>query len=349
MAIIPIPYARGYLDLDVPEENLKAVLRSQADSFAALGSETEIAREALHAPIASPPLRELAKNKRTITIITSDHTRPVPSAITMPLLLEEIRAGNAEAEITILIATGTHRAMTEQEIRDRFGETIFHDERIVNHDARDDRQMMDVGRLPSGGVLYLNRLAMECDLLVAEGFIEPHFFAGFSGGRKAVLSGVASATSVNGNHCSKFIIDRNSRTGILDGNPIHKDMLYAAEQAQLTFIFNVVINSEKKIIKAHAGHPVVAHKQGCAFVEELASVEPQTADIVVTSNRGYPLDQNIYQSVKGMTAAEATVRDGGVIIIAAACNDGHGGESFHRMFREHSNAREVMDTILAVP
>jgi nickel-dependent lactate racemase len=190
---------------------------------------------------------------------------------------------------------------------------------------------------------------MEADLLVAEGFIEPHFFAGFSGGRKSILPGIVSKVTVLANHCSEFIAHPNARAGVLDENPLHVDMIAAAREAKLGFILNVVIDAEKRIIKAFAGDMEQAHLQGCRFVKDLASVKAVPADIVVTSNGGYPLDQNVYQAVKGMAAAEATCKPGGVIIIAAACNDGHGGQAFYDWFLQAKDgASEVMCKIMQI-
>lgn len=349
MTVIKIPYAKGFVDLKVPQENLLGVLESKAHHFKAEHDQRTLVKIALENPVGSKRLRDLAKDKKNIVIITSDHTRPVPSKITMPILLEEIRSGNPEAEISILIATGFHRLTTEAEMIDKFGEEIVRNERLINHDSREGKDLVKVGVLPSGGDLWLNKLAMEADLLVAEGFIEPHFFAGFSGGRKSVLPGVAGAQTVLANHCSKFIASDHARTGILKNNPIHRDMLYAAEAASLAFILNVVIDSEKRVINAFAGHREEAHEAGCEFVMKLASVEAKPADIVITSNGGYPLDQNIYQAVKGMTAAEASAREGAVIIIAAACNDGHGGEDFYKTFLENKTPQDVMDKIMEIP
>lgn len=349
MTIVKIPYSKGFIDLEVADQNLLGVLESKAHHFKTEDDQVTIARKALENPMGSPRLKDLAKGKKNIVVITSDHTRPVPSKITMPLLLEEIRRGNPEADITILIATGFHRLTTHEEMVNKFGEEIVKNEKFINHDCRDENCLVDVGILPSGGRLILNKLAIEADLLISEGFIEPHFFAGFSGGRKSVLPGVASGTTVLANHCSKFIDSEYARAGVLKGNPLHKDMVYAAEVANLAFILNVVIDSEKRIINAFAGDKTVAHENGCEFVRELANVKAQPADIAITSNGGYPLDQNIYQSVKGMTAAEATAKEDGVIIIAAACNDGHGGEAFYNTFLENLTAQSIMDKIMDIP
>lgn len=347
MPELKFPYGREKLKLELPADRLKGTLLSKAHEYKTKKSESEIVKEAMDNPIESPKLRELAKGKEKIVIISSDHTRPVPSHITMPILLDEIERVNSEAEITILVATGFHRASTEEELRDKYGDRIVDDINIEMHDSRDQSQMVNLGKLPSGGEMILNKTAVNADLLIAEGFIEPHFFAGFSGGRKSVLPGVASKTTVLANHCSEFIDHPRARTGMLEGNPMHEDMLYAAKKAGLAFILNVVIDADKKVINAFAGHREKAHLKGTEFVSELAGVEAKPADIVITTNGGYPLDQNIYQSVKGMTAAEATCKEGGVIIIAAECSDGHGGEEFYKTFKEAKKVEDIMEDILA--
>lgn len=341
---IEIPFGKEHLPLELPDEKVAGVLASKLNELESAGESA--VKKALSSPAGSKKLSELALGKKKITIITSDHTRPVPSHITMPLLLEEIRATAPNAEITILIATGCHRAMTEEELLARFGSKIFENEKIIVHDSMDDSSMVEIGTLPSGGKLILNRLAIETDLLVTEGFIEPHFFAGFSGGRKSVLPGISNYQSVLANHSAEFIAHPSTRAGVLDGNPIHLDMLYAAQTAKVAFILNVVINAQKEIVAAFAGDLEKAHLAGCEFVAKYSAVAPIFSDIVVTSNGGYPLDQNIYQSVKSMTAAEASCNEGGVIIIASECADGHGGESFLRMFDDIKNERELMNKIL---
>jgi nickel-dependent lactate racemase len=261
-------------------------------------------------------------------------------------MLAEIRKGNPEAQITLLISTGCHRPSTREELANKFGPEIVANEKIVVHDC-DNSPMVSLGTLPSGGELIVNALVTDADLVCSEGFIEPHFFAGFSGGRKSILPGVASRKTVMANHCSEFIASDCSRTGILKGNPIHKDMVWAARQAKLRFICNVVIDSEKKAIYAVSGDLEKAHEKGCSFLSELCGAQRRIADIVITTNGGYPLDQNIYQSVKGMTAAEASVRDGGVIIMLAACNDGHGGQSFFDQLANVADLDSAMAEILS--
>ncbi|HHW30285.1 MAG TPA: nickel-dependent lactate racemase [Clostridiaceae bacterium] len=348
MITLKIPYSKSYIETSIDERFLKGILESDLHKQSPDCSQEEIVEKALENPINSPKLEEMAGKANKILIITSDHTRPVPSAITLPILLKHIRKGNPQAEIKILIATGCHRASTYEEMVQKYGKDLVETEDFINHDSRDDDNMVFKGILPSGGELWLNSLIDWCDLLISEGFIEPHFFAGFSGGRKSILPGIASEKTVWANHCSKFISDPKARAGIIDNNPIHKDMIYAAETAGLAFILNVVINDKKEIIAAFAGHPEDAHKKGCQFVTNHAKIPPLDADIVITSNGGYPLDQNIYQAVKGMTAAEAHVKPGGVIIMVSACEDGHGGESFYKWLAESSGPHEVYEKIMNI-
>ena len=348
MKEIRIPFGRSEQCLHIEEGRLAAVLQPRRPPERNCPEEA-LVRQALERPIASPRLRDIAQGKKRVLVITSDHTRPVPSRITMPLLLREIRAGNPEADITILIATGMHRPTTQDELAAKLGEEIVGTERIVVHEAMKQEQMAYFGILPSGGELWLNKLVREADFVCAEGFIEPHFFAGFSGGRESILPGVASAKTVLYNHNALFIADPRARQGSLRENPIHRDMLFAAQQAQLAFILNVVLNGEKQIAGAFAGDLEQAHQAGCRFCDGLCRVSPVSADIVVTSNGGYPLDQNVYQSVKGMTAAEACVRPGGAIIMAAALGDGAGGDEFYRWFAERGDAGQAAQAIAQVP
>jgi len=346
--IIRLPYDTGSLELKIPREILGGVLTVPSRESREVRTQEQIIREALARPVDSPRLSELARGKQNIVIITSDHTRAVPSALTLPILLEEIRSTSPEAEITILVATGLHRGMTPREMEGKFGPEICRNERIVNHNAFDRDAFINLGTLPSGSKCEINRLAVEADLLVAEGFIEPHFFAGFSGGRKSVLPGVASQDCVNINHSARAIGDPSSATGVLDGNPIHRDMEEAARLARLAFIFNVLLDEEKQVIAATCGHFDRAHRAGCRLLLDRVGVDPIRSDIVITTNGGYPLDQNLYQCPKGLDAALACVNPDGVIILAAACRDGLGGENFGRMMGE-GTPRELLDRIMAIP
>lgn len=342
-----LPFGKEKIKLELPEEQVAGVLVSHAHEYKAPKSEAELVADALANPIGIPKLSDLAKGKKNCVIISSDHTRPVPSHVIMPQLLAELRKGNPDIDITILIATGMHRATTKEELIAKYGKEIAEHEKFVIHVSRNDEDMVSIGTLPSGGDCRINKLAANADLLISEGFIEPHFFAGMSGGRKSVLPGIASKVTVLANHCSEFINSPHARTGILQGNPIHEDMLYAAKAAKLAFICNVVIDADKKVIAAFAGDREKAHYAGADFEMKLAGVKPVPADIVITTNGGYPLDQNIYQSVKGMTAAEATCKEGGVIIDVSSCSDGHGGEDFYNNLKNAESIQKAMDEILA--
>lgn len=330
---IPIPYYTSTLALHVEEENLKAVLTAKMHGFHAEKSQEQLVLDALEHPVGSPRLRTLAEGKRKIVIVTSDHTRAVPSKITLPLLLKEIRSGNPDADITILIATGLHRPTTEEEQRRMFGDEIVDHEKIAINNAFAPEQFVELCTLPSGAVFQVNRLAAECDLLVTEGFVEPHFFAGFSGGRKSILPGICSERTVNENHSYKAVSHPRSNSGMLKDNPIHADMLCAAKAVNVQFIFNVALDGEKKIVAAWAGDLEQAHEAGVAFIRQWSQCPVVTGDIVITSNGGYPLDQNLYQSPKAMATAEACAGEDGVIIMCCSCCDGMGGAHFGQLIQ----------------
>jgi nickel-dependent lactate racemase len=345
---VSFPYGKGFLNYDIPDSRLKGELVSRIHHYRATKSQEDLVHDALEHPIGTPPLRVMAEGKKNVVIIASDHTRPVPSRIIMPRLLSEIRRGNPNAEITILVATGCHRETSRAELESKFGPEIMAREKIVVHDC-DSQDMVYLGKLPSGGDITLNKIAADADLLVAEGFIEPHFFAGFSGGRKSVFPGIASRKAVVYNHNAEFIAHPAARTGVIEGNPIHIDMLYAARKARLEFICNVIINAAKEVIYAVAGDCDLAHRTGREFLLSKCLVAPIPADIVISTNGGYPLDQNIYQAVKGMTAAEATVKKGGVIIHLAKSDDGHGAPEFYKTFAEEKNLDRMLDTFMKTP
>ena len=304
MREIQFPYGRGHLTCALEEERLNDVLLSGVESYVPEHDQQELVRLALENPVGQPRLSKLAEGKKNIVVITSDHTRPVPSKITLPLLLEEIRRGAPQADVTILVATGCHRSMTEAEQLDKFGEEVCRREKIVVHDCDDAENLTDIGQLPSGG---------RC--------IE--------------------------NHCSRHIAHEKARTGILEGNPIHEDMVWAARRAGLAFILNVVLNAEKKIIFAVAGDMEEAHARGCDFLSRICRVSGKASDIVITTNGGYPLDQNVYQSPKGMTAAETVVRDGGVIIMLASSSDGVGGDVFYHQLADEADINKTMAMFLS--
>ena len=346
MKEILFPYGKEKISYTFGDE-LSALLEPSINEYVPEADGAELVRRAMAEPIASSRLSELARGKKKVVIIASDHTRPVPSKLIIPPMLREIKEGNPDADITILIATGCHRGTTKEELVAKFGEDIVRNEKIYIHDCDERDMLVNIGTLPSGGECEINRLAYEADLLVSEGFIEPHFFAGFSGGRKSVLPGVAGRKTVLANHCSEFIDHPRARTGILEDNPIHEDMLWAAKTAKLAYVVNVILNSEKKVIYAVAGEVEAAHKKGTDFLLSLCGAKAVESDIVITTNGGYPLDQNMYQAVKGMTAAEATVKRGGVIIMLAESGDGIGGDHFYHQLADEPDISKTMAQFLS--
>ncbi|MBR0140296.1 MAG: nickel-dependent lactate racemase [Firmicutes bacterium] len=340
-----LPYGKTGMPF---EEGGAPVLRSDVSALKNETGGRELVRQALEHPIGSPRLRELAEGKKTCCFIISDHTRPVPSKDIVPEMLAEIRAGNPDIDITFLVATGCHRGTKPEELRAKLGDEIFESEKILVHDC-DSEDNVAVGVLPSGAPLVLDKKALDAELLVAEGFIEPHFFAGFSGGRKSILPGICDRVTVLGNHCGAFIDSAFARTGILENNPIHEDMVSAVRQAGLDFIVNAIIDEDKKCAAAFAGDPIKAHEAGCRELLKYCQIKTKLYDIVVTTNGGAPLDQNFYQCVKCMTAAEAACREGGVVIALSECADGIGGDDFYAQMSTEETAQELYDRLTAVP
>lgn len=347
---IKLPYGKTFQETEIDDSRIQGILTSHLEEYHPEDDQLTIVKEAMANPIESKKLKELAVGKDKVVILISDHTRPVPSKYILPLMLAEIREGNPDADITLLVATGCHRNSSKDELIFKLGEEIFNNEKIYIHDCDDEEMLVTLDeKLPSGGDIVVNKIAAEADLLVAEGFIEPHFFAGFSGGRKSVFPGCCSRKTVMYNHNSEFIDSQYSRTGNLENNPIHKDMVAAARALGLCYVVNVVINSEKKVIHAVAGDLEKAHEAGTNWLKDKAGVERKEADIAITSNGGYPLDQNIYQTVKSMTAAEATLKDDGVIIVCSESGDGTGGDAFHNAFLEERDIEKLYKGFLDTP
>ena len=342
---IRIPYGNTFVCRDVDPSR---VLIPKTDELKSDKDGQALVREALERPAGSPRLRELARGKKSAVIIISDHTRPVPSKDILPPMLSELREGNPGIDVTLLVATGCHRGTTAAELRAKLGGEVADREKIVVHDC-DDPSCVYMGDLPSGARFSVDRLAAETELLLAEGFIEPHFFAGFSGGRKSVLPGICARNTVLGNHCGAFIADPLARTGILDGNPIHADMERAAELVRLAFVVNVIIDEDKRTVAAFAGDFREAHRKGVDFLLRFCGVKAVPGDVVVTSNGGAPLDQNLYQCVKSMTAAEASCRPGGTIIALGECADGVGGEFFYKQLAECETPAQLYRDLAATP
>jgi len=315
-----LAYGRNGLTVNLPAKTDLITSRF----VAGVADEPSALQAALRSPIGTPPLRELVQPGNTVVIVHTDITRATPNDRILPVLLAELEAaGIARADITLLNALGTHRPQTDAELRVMLGDAIVDNYRCLQHDAFDDENLVYLGETSNGHPVRINRHFHEADITILTGFIEPHFFAGFSGGPKGVLPSIAGAESVFTNHGRAMIAHPKATWGNLLANPVWEEMREAARMAKPTFLLNVTLNTEKQITGVFAGELLPAHAAGCAFVRESAMVPVDAPyDIVITTNSGYPLDQNLYQCVKGMSAARQIVRAGGSIIMAGACNDG---------------------------
>ena len=317
---VQLAYGRSGLTIDLPEP----VDVIAAPAVPGLPDEAGALRQALRQPIQSAPLAARVKPGDRVVIAHSDITRATPNDRILPILLAELEAaGVRRADITLLNALGTHRPQTPAELRTMLGPAVVENYRCLQHDAYADADLVALGATPFGHLVRVNRHFMEADVRILTGFIEPHFFAGFSGGPKGVLPALAGAESVLTNHGQAMIAHPQATWGVLEGNPIWEEMRAAALAARPDFLLNVTLNAQREITGVFAGDLLAAHAAGCAFVRAQAMV-PVAApyDIVITTNSGYPLDQNLYQTVKGLSAASRIVRAGGTIIMAAACEDG---------------------------
>ena len=305
-------------------------------------------RDALRAPIQSPPLRDWVKSSDRVGIVFSDITRPTPNHLMLPAVLDEI-AHVPRENITLFNALGTHRVDTDAELRGMLGDALVDGYRIVQNNAFDPSTQVCLGTSSFGHEIWLNREFVECDVKIVTGFIEPHFFAGFSGGGKGIMPGMAGQRTVLGNHDAGLIGHPQSTWAVTKGNPIWEEIHEVALKVPRTFLLNVTLNKDKQITGAFAGDLLAAHAAGSAFVKETVMVPvPHPFDIVITTNSGYPLDLNLYQAVKGMSAAALIVREGGAIIVAADCWDGipeHG--LYGQLLREASSPRQLLETINA--
>jgi nickel-dependent lactate racemase len=318
---VKLAYGREGLWVDLPDENV-TVLEPRFATGLSREEERGAILRALRKPLQSRPLRERVTAEDTVAIVFSDLTRPTPNDRLLPPLLAELSHVPRD-RITLINALGMHRPNTEAELRGMLGAEIVDGYHVVQHDARDQKGLVNLGRTRFGREILVNRVFVEATARILTGFIEPHFFAGFSGGPKAVMPGVAGAELILGNHCATMLDDPGASWGVTHGNPVWEEMLEVALLTGPAFLLNVSLNREWAITGVYAGDLQAAHRAGTDAVRETAMVAVDAPfDIVITSNSGYPLDLNLYQAVKGMSAAARVVRRGGSIIAAAECRDG---------------------------
>ncbi|MDP3071969.1 MAG: nickel-dependent lactate racemase [Opitutaceae bacterium] len=340
---VTLQYGRTGLPVELPSANVTLV---EPRFVPGIADEAAAFRAALRAPIGRPPLRETVRATDRVAIAIPDHTRPLPRERLLPWLFEELAHVPAE-NFTIINGTGSHRANTPEELRQMVGDAVFGRYRIINHDSRDPATLARAGTTADGRPVWFNRAYVEADRRIVMGFIEPHFMAGFSGGYKGVFPAVADLESIKHYHRAQVIADPRSTWGVLAGNPTQAQVRANGALLPVDLLVNVTQNRRREITGFFCGEPLAAHDAGCAFAKQTAMVAcPQAFPIVITSNSGFPLDQNLYQTVKGMSAAAQIVAEGGLILAAAECGDGfpdHG--SFKNFLFSHASAQAMLDTI----
>lgn len=341
---VSLAYGRGRLHVEVPDHAV--VITPQ--ELPGLPDERAAFEDAVRAPTGTMPLREIASPKATVAIVIADITRPSPSERLVPWIMDEL-AHVPRENFVIINGTGSHRANTHAELVQMLGAEVVETVRIVNHNAFDEGGLTYKGRTTFGGEVWLNNDYLQADVRIVTGFIEPHFFAGFSGGPKGVVPGVAGIKTIMHLHNAEMIGDPLSTWALLQGNPVQGEIREAVAMAPPHFMVNVAVNARREITGVWAGHYLAAHEIGCRFVAEHATRPvDEPFDIVVTTNSGYPLDQNLYQAVKGMSAAARIVRPGGAIIAAAECSDGlpnHG--NYKDLLRMRATPAELLEMIAA--
>jgi len=338
---IELPCGECALTARIPTRNIVSVLTRQ--DAPGLADESEAITQSLRSPIASPSLRDLLKPGDKVVVIATDNTRPCPDDRILPPLLAELESKVPQENITIIVALGLHPPLNKDELAIKLGKNILDNYNVVNHDVNDT---VYIGTTSRGTPVDINRRVIEADFRISTGFIEPHFFAGFSGGRKSIAPGVFSVRSAYHNHGYQMIEHPRTRAGILKGNPLHEDLVEQAQMARLNFIVNVLLNKNREITHVVAGHPFQAHEKGCEIEREIAGVKvPQRADITITTNSGAPLDLDLYQTCKGIDTAAQITRDGGIIIVASLCGAGIGPEAFLELHRSVDSPKEVIRKI----
>ncbi|NOZ22487.1 MAG: nickel-dependent lactate racemase [Planctomycetes bacterium] len=342
---IRLDYHRDGLEVEVPDANLMAVL--SMNPAEPLENPVQEIVGTLRNPTGCAPLQEIAAGKKTACIVISDITRPVPNKLLLPPILAELKeAGLGTHDIVILIGTGLHRPNEGAELAEMVGRRMMEGYRFVNHVARDMAGQQYLGETPRGVPVHIDKTYMEADLKIVTGLIEPHLMAGYSGGRKGILPGIAGLESIRVWHSPKILESPKATQGIIEGNPVHEEAVAAAKMAGVDFIVNTVLNEKRRMLGIFSGDLDAAFAEGAKFCEGIAKAElPEPADVVVTSSAGYPLDTTYYQACKGLVGAMPAVKQGGTIILAAGMAQGIGGEEFSRLALEAESLEQFMQDI----
>lgn len=327
MVDVWLPYGKSEICVRIPTRNFLGSIEP-AEKQGVLDARAEIER-ALREPIGSKPLSAIVKPEHKVAIVVDDATRPAPSDLMVPPLLDELNVAGVKGEnVTVIFGCGTHRAVTREEAVRLLGEDVLNRVKVISHDCRAE-DLVYLGKTGKHGTkVYLNRIFAEADVKILTGDVCFHYYAGYGGGRKSVLPAVTGGETIKHNHA--MLLHPEAKTGVLEGNPVHEDMVEAAKLAKVDFIVNVVINSEGEIVKAFAGDLEQAFYEGVKLVDEMYRVQvDRKADIVVVSPGGHPADVNLFQAYKGVDNALEVVKRGGVIILVAECPEGHGNQVFY--------------------
>ena len=342
---VNLAYGSGHLPIEVPDDNTTIIEPAHIDG---LLDEKVAILDALQNPIGSQPLLERISPDTKICIAFTDITRATPNNRIIPCLLEHL--GGPNDNITLLNQLGTHRPNTREELETMLTPEVVANYHVLNHEPENPKALVQVGTTADGTPALLNRHIVEADLRIITGFIEPHFFAGFSGGVKGIMPGCAGLETVMSNHGAKNIGDPQATFGVTEGNPLWEELRDIAIKAGPSFLLNVTLNEQRDITNVFAGDIIEAHKAGCAFVKKSA-MQPvdQPFDIVVTTNSGYPLDLNLYQGVKGMSAGARVLKEGGTLILAAECREGvPDGSPLDDLLRSANSIEEIL-VMLSTP
>lgn len=342
---VNLAYGSGHLPIEVPDDRTTVIEPAHIDGLA---DEKAAVLDALQNPIGSQPLLERISPDAKICIAFTDITRATPNDRIIPWLLEHL--GGPNDNITLLNQLGTHRPNTREELETMLTPEVVANYRVLNHEPENPKELVQVGTTADGTPALLNRHIVEADLRIITGFIEPHFFAGFSGGVKGIMPGCAGLETVMSNHGAKNIGDPQATFGVTEGNPLWEELRDIALKTGPSFLLNVTLNEQRDITNVFAGDIIEAHKTGCVFVKKSA-MQPvdQPFDIVVTTNSGYPLDLNLYQGVKGMSAGARVLKEGGTLILAAECREGvPDGSPLDDLLRSAGSIEEIL-AMLSTP
>lgn len=339
MVDVWLPYGKSEICVRIPTRNFLGSIEP-AEKPSVSDARAEIER-ALREPIGSKPLSDIVKPEHKVAIVVDDATRPAPSDLMVPPLLDELNvAGVKEENVAVIFGCGTHRAVTREEAVRLLGEDVLNRVKVISHDCRAE-DLVYLGKTGKHGTkVYLNRVFAEADVKILTGDVCFHYYAGYGGGRKSVLPALAGEATIKHNHA--MLLHPEAKTGVLEGNPVHEDMVEAAKLAKIDFIVNVVINSEGEIVKAFAGDLEQAFYEGVKLVDEMYRVQvDRKADIVVVSPGGHPADVNLFQAYKGVDNALGVVKRGGVIILVAECPEGHGNQVFYEWMVKFKDLKAV--------